>query len=474
MNKQKLGLRNWVGIILIGLAGQLAWAIENNFINLWVYSQSFDTKWVTIMTMTSAVAATVTTLFMGALSDRLGKRKIFIAGGYMAWGVSVFLFGIMSNENMKSLVGAAMAATMVGTMVTIIDILMTFFGSTANDACYNAHITDITNPSNRGKVESIVSVLPLFANITVVLIAGIIGCGAVLPDGKSTGDQIKDAQLLAGPWFTFFLVFGIITFLIGVAALFILPKEKLLPSKEKSYWSNLIHGFKPSVIKEHKTLYIALLAFMAFNCAIDAFMPYYMIYFQVDPAFGGVGLGNSMDFYICLGIILTLSSIVAIVVGLYLDKIGKLKLLLPAIGLTALGFLTIFFSTKTWSLAISGTIMMSGYLICTTILGAEVRDDTPKQEVGLFQGIRMAFVVLIPMIIGPLISQTTFKTYDSYVDAYGQVGSTSTPNRYMFLIALGFIILSLIPVMWLLISKKKEADKISASINLENKEESTK
>lgn len=98
--KKRLGVREWIAIILIGFAGQLAWAIENNYINMWVYSQTGNSEYITWMTMASAVAAAITTFFMGALSDRLGSRKYFIAGGYTIWGVSVFAFSLISRHNM--------------------------------------------------------------------------------------------------------------------------------------------------------------------------------------------------------------------------------------------------------------------------------------------------------------------------------------------------------------------------------------
>jgi MFS family permease len=42
------------------------------------------------MVAASAVAATLTTVFIGALSDKIGKRKVFICGGYILWGISIF------------------------------------------------------------------------------------------------------------------------------------------------------------------------------------------------------------------------------------------------------------------------------------------------------------------------------------------------------------------------------------------------
>ena len=43
------------------------------------------------------------------------------------------------------------SAASVGVSLTIImDCVMTFFGSAANDACFNAWLTDSTNETNRG------------------------------------------------------------------------------------------------------------------------------------------------------------------------------------------------------------------------------------------------------------------------------------------------------------------------------------
>ena len=65
MSVTKLGWRKWLSFITAGLIGQLAWAIENNYLNVYVYDCTGDAKFITYMTVFSAVAATITTLFMG-------------------------------------------------------------------------------------------------------------------------------------------------------------------------------------------------------------------------------------------------------------------------------------------------------------------------------------------------------------------------------------------------------------------------
>ena len=162
-NEKRLGARRWISFILIGLAGQLAWAIENQYINLWVFSQSGDVRHITWMTIASAVMATLTTFLIGALSDRLGKRKLFISLGYTIWGLFVFFFGLISFQNMSALANGdgATAIILVGVLNTVVDCAMTFFGSTGNDACFNSMVTDQTNEKNRPFVESVLSILPL-------------------------------------------------------------------------------------------------------------------------------------------------------------------------------------------------------------------------------------------------------------------------------------------------------------------------
>ena len=76
---KKLSARLWLTLILIGLVGQFAWTIENMYFNVFLYNTiSTDPGYISAMVGWSATAATLTTLLMGALSDRVGKRKLFI------------------------------------------------------------------------------------------------------------------------------------------------------------------------------------------------------------------------------------------------------------------------------------------------------------------------------------------------------------------------------------------------------------
>ena len=95
---KKLSPRVWLTLILVGLVGQFAWTIENMYFNVYLYNTiSTDPGYISAMVGWSAAAATLTTLLMGALSDRVGKRKLFICGGYLLWGLSTAAFGLVTD-----------------------------------------------------------------------------------------------------------------------------------------------------------------------------------------------------------------------------------------------------------------------------------------------------------------------------------------------------------------------------------------
>ena len=120
------------------------------------------------MVAASAVTATLTTVFMGALSDRIGKRRLLICGGYILWGISIFSFVLLRTDIIGKFIPATMSAMSVGVTLTItLDCIMTFFGSTANDAAFNAWLTDSTDSSNRGRAEGINAMMPLVAVLAV-------------------------------------------------------------------------------------------------------------------------------------------------------------------------------------------------------------------------------------------------------------------------------------------------------------------
>ena len=415
---KKISARMWLTLVLIGLVGQFAWTIENMYFNVFLYNTiSTDPRYISAMVGWSAAAATLTTLLMGALSDRVGKRKAFICGGYILWGLSTAAFGLISVENAARLFPAKAAAA-AAVMVVILDCVMTFFGSTANDAAFNAYITDAIDADNRGKTESVLAILPLISMLVIF--------GAF------------DGMTQRGEWRRFFAIFGGLVTLTGIVGCFLIKEPKLLPRKD-DYLKNLVYGLRPDVVRANQELYLSFAAFCAFSVAVQVFFPYLIIYIQ-----NYLKIDN---YAIVLGIVLLTASAVSVLSGRVIDKVGKLRFVLPAALVMLVGLIGMYFARGMAAVIVAGCVMMSGYMLVTAVLSGEIRDFTPDGMAGMFQGIRMIFGVLLPMILGPAIGAAVIRGSDS---TYVELGVTKTvPTPQIFLAAAIVLLLIVPPVICL-------------------------
>ena len=425
MTAVRLGKRKWATIVLVGLVGQFAWTIENMYFNVYLYNTiSTDPDYIAAMVGWSAAAATLTALLMGALSDRVGKRRIFIAGGYILWGASTAAFGLVTVENAAKLFPAVSAVSAAAVMIVVLDCVMTFFGSTANDAAFNAWLTDATDESNRGRAESVIATLPLISMLVIF--------GAF------------DGLAQQGRWSEFFLIFGVLVSTTGVVSLFLVKDEPGLQPRRDRYFANLVYGLRPSVIAKNPLLYLALLAFAVFSVAVQVFFPYLIIYIQ---NFLGI-----TDYAIVLGVVLIVASLVSVLSGKLIDRMGKLRFTIPAAAVMFAGLVAMYFARGQVAVIIAGCVMMSGYMLVTASLSGKVRDLTPPDKAGHFQGIRMLFAVLLPMVIGPAIGSAVIKGGDLTYVELGVVKTVPTPA--IFLAAAVVLLLTLIPVF---ILKRRES-----------------
>ncbi len=424
MTATRLGARKWLTIVLVGLVGQFAWTIENMYFNVYLYNTiSTDPDYIAAMVGWSAAAATLTALLMGALSDRLGKRRLLIGCGYILWGGSTAAFGLVTVENAAKLFPAASAVSAAAIMIVVLDCVMTFFGSTANDAAFNAWLTDATDETNRGRAESVIATLPL---ISMLVIFGLF-----------------DGLTQQGRWSEFFAIFGALVTATGVVSLFLVKDEPELKPRRDSYFKNLVYGLRPSVVRANQGLYLALLAFAVFSVAVQVFFPYLIIYIQ---NFLGI-----TDYAIVLGVVLIVASLVSVLSGKLIDRMGKLRFTIPAAAVMFAGLVAMYFARGQVAVIIAGCVMMSGYMLVTASLSGKVRDLTPPDKAGHFQGIRMLFAVLLPMIIGPQIGSAVIKGGDL---TYVELGVTKTvPTPGIFLAAAVVLLLTLIPVF---ILKRRE------------------
>jgi MFS family permease len=413
---QKLTGRVWASFLVIGLIGQFAWTIENMYFNVFLYNTiSTDPDYIALMVAASAIVATLTTLLVGALSDRLGRRKVFLVVGNLLWGASLLAFGFVRVDLIAALFPYANAVATSAIIVVVLDCVMTFLGSSSNDAGFNAYVTDTTSAENRGRAESVLSILPL---VSMLIIFGIF-----------------DPLTRDGQWQLFFTIFGVAVSASGILAIF-LVKETRRPSVSASFLRDILYGFSPSVIRENKTLYITLCTFSLFSVSVQVFMPYFIIYMQ-----NYLGFDN---YAIVLGVVLIAASVASVVAGRFIDKVGKLRFLLPAAAVMFAGLIALYFTRTFVPVILAGIIMMSGYMILTAALSAMIRDCTPIDKAGHFQGIRMVFAVLLPMVIGPAIGSLVIKNSDStYIDL-GVIKHVPTPS--IFLAAGLVLLLILVPI----------------------------
>lgn len=426
----KISPRNWLTFIIFGLIGQIAWTIENMYLNIYIYKTvTYNPDAIALMVASSAVVATLATLTMGALSDKFGKRKVFVTYGYIIWGISITAFGYITTDSVSAIFPSVDAIVATVAIIILLDCVMTFIGSTANDAAFQAWITDVTTPANRGKVEGLIAAMPLLGMLVVF--------------------GVLDSFTQQGEWKNFFLIVGMIVTFSGVIGLFLI-KEGEIKKKESRYVQDLIYGFKLSTIRNNILLYTIFGAVCILGIGLQIFLPYFIIYFEF---FVGI-----TDYAILLGIVLTLASVVSVVGGRLVDRYGRKKFLVSSVLFYIIGMFVMFVLGKTITenmtltylfTVIFGVLMMGSYLVSMVILNATARDLLPKEHIGVFSGIRMIFFIMIPMAIGPFIGSTVIKNSNmTYTDEFGVLQSVPTPGIFLAGSIVG--LLAFIPIYFIL------------------------
>ncbi|MBQ9879772.1 MAG: MFS transporter [Clostridia bacterium] len=442
--------RSWFTIVFFGLMGQIAWNVENIYFNTFLYNSVYEkgaaageppvTKAIAIMVALSAATAVVTTFLMGTLSDRINRRKAFISVGYIAWGAVTAAFGLISKENVAAVTGIsdpAKVLTFTVWTVIIMDCVMTFMGSTRHDSAFNAWVTDVTSEGNRPLVETVLTALP------VVAMGVVAGLGAVV---VNTGYPL------------FFLMLGGTVSVCGVIGLFTIRDSKTGVARgekrKTGYFSELVYGFRPRVIADNSRLYLALCAVCLFSVAGQVFTPYIVIYLQhvILPATGEL-FTSGVIAPAAAGIAVLAAGIAAVM--LTAKKWGREKALIVAAALFTAGLFLTAYGKNAGTFILCAAPMGAGYIPLIILLNASVRDLTPEDNVGLFQGVRMIFTVLLPMVIGPAIGDIAIRSSSvGYINEYGV--EATVPTALMFTCAGAVGALVFIPVIALNVLKLKK------------------
>ena len=449
MIKEKLTKMNWFTICLFSFMGGIAWNIENMYFNTFLYNSVYanateaamagsmaPTTAISRMVSLSAIAAVLTTFVMGTLSDKMKNRKLFISVGYLLWGIVTAAFGFITRDNIAALLGLTDEAKVLTTtvwVVIVMDIIMTFMGSTSNDAAFNAWLTDITTPKIRPTMETVLTFVGFLS------VASVMGIGSL-------------AQTGAVSYQNFFLYLGLIVAVCGAAGLFLIknpPYKKEENQTSSSYWADLFYGFRPSVIKENSRLYLTLLAVGFMSVAYQVFFPYLLVYLQytVIPDSGGA------DFIKPSVIIVAVIAVAVLVGGIaFLLKVSaknKASGLIPAAILMTAGLIILSATTNIHGVLIGVAPALLGNLVMGIQFNAAIKDFIPEGKAGLFQGIRMIFTVLIPMVLGPYLGDLACRNSAvTYMNEYGV--ETIVPSKSMFIYAAVVSVFVFVPLFFLI------------------------
>jgi MFS family permease len=411
--------RTWFIIALLSISGQIAWGVENAWFNTFVFDTlTPDPRPIAWMVAVSAIAATLTTLLMGTLSDRtqtkLGRRRPYILFGYVLWGVVTALFPAVS---LLRPVGLAVV------MVVIADAVMTFFGSTANDAAFSAWTTDITDTSNRGRVEGLIQMTIFVSFIITFALAGVVI------------DQYG--------YFVFFYGLGGFVTLTGLIG-GLLMKDAPLTDEERTiqrqpYWREILNTFSMNLIRENKILFLLFLSIVVNGIAFQVNFPYLLIYIEHYLGFG------KSEYGLILGVVLIITAISTIPIGLLVDRIQRRKFMLWMAFLSAVTNLIFSFARGMIFVLIAGVLMMVVMASFGIVSGAWLKDLYPSENRGQFQGIRMVFMVLLPMVIGPAIGSFLIQNYGIPTTLNGESGFIPTPIIYI--VAAVINLLAILPLL---------------------------
>ena len=194
------------------------------------------------------------------------------------------------------------------------------------------------------------------------------------------------------------------------------------------------------MVRQNPALYWTLAAFAVFGISIQIFMPYLILYYEIS-----LGMEN---YVMIMAPAIVLAAAVTVFYGKLYDKYHFRGTLLPALGMLAAGYVLLYLTRSTVPVFLGSLLMMSGYLAGMAVFGAMIRDNTPANRAGMFQGLRIVGQVLIPGVIGPWIGALVLRNADTII---GDDGIASfIPHRGIFLAALLVELLVLLPALPLL------------------------
>ncbi len=426
-------LRFWILVWGLGIIGQLCWNVENQWFNTFVYAKiAKDPTIISWMVAISAIATTISTFLFGTLSDRKGRRRTFIAFGYILWGVFTILFGTTEFITGGHPADSAKLLLLAATAVVLADALMSFFGSMGNDAGFNAWLNDNMTESNRSHIGAALATQPIIGTIIGTVVGGML-------IGKAD-NYMRLFTVMGG----LVIVFGLLTLL------FMQDAPGLAPNRRGGFRQQLFSAFDFRALMKRKELVWVFLLLTFYFVAFNVYYPHvgnYMIYY----------LGFSADTIgIIQGLALILGMLSVIPASRLLNRnrfvlAAAVSIVLSVIGVGILGLFgrpenvdptTIL----NWSLLIGMFFFGCGYIMFMQVTSVWMKQLFPDDAKGQFEGFRIIFFVLIPWIVSPFIANPIIKRNGRILDTNGL--EAYLPTHVLFLISTLLILTAFVPLFF--------------------------
>ena len=398
-------------LYLTSLAGNIAWAVENQYFNVFLYNVVIpEPIYVSLMVMITAIVSAIATIFMGAVSDVKGKRRFYVIYGFALFAFTTALFPF------SAFVSPAIFAVFVA---IIIDSVMTFFGCTAYDACVRAYMVDITTVKNRGKVVAINEIMVLVGSLIVYA-----GSGYLIE---------------AFGYYLFFIIVAIITAIFGIWGAFLIEDPPSLTPRDITVWNHIKSTFNRKTIVENKDCFKVILSIGIWAIGWSIFFPFIIIYLQ-----------HYLDFELTTAsLVVLIAMLVAIILtlpwGKVVDKYGRKKIAIASLGLESIFLILFAFSTDFITIVITGIFWVFFMMSWHIASQAWANDLFPEDKAGQFSGYFLFANVLMGMVIGSPIGGLIGQLWGRPVIVDGIPGMAPPP--LMFFVAAIIVVLAIIPLI---------------------------
>ncbi len=255
---------------------------------------------------------------------------------------------------------------------------------------------------------------------------------------------------------------GIIPIVAGILAIFTMKDSaNIVKNQNPNYLKETFYGFRKQVIKDNRMLYVCLFTSCILGISQQTFFSYLINFVQ-----NTLELGD--NFVVPLAVVIVGAAVFTGIMGVLFDKFGRKHFYMPLLSVivacTLVIYLMEFMPKSAWLpvLYVAGIFMLGAILSLSAALMSSFQDYIPSGAEGRFQGVRMCFNVLLPMIIGPLITLIIgLSDVDTSVTGFA-------PPFKIFLAASIVAVIAFVPLYFV----RKDSDRLRKTLS-EKREQAT-